>query len=257
MARFVENGTAITRLLQLTEISNGTAKAIFEAVDAYFTKHQLEYKNLVGFSSDVVNVYTPVAFVLQADKTSELAKELAPHFISIAFKYWVAFMDDLCGELNKLSKVLQTSDLNVVDVLPQVVLRMRNFNNCFVTRSIQDEALTVTRSLKEFYRLHIKGQQVAADMIAMHEGLVQFASRVLGFVAIRFPQESQTVIGYLAHFYPHKLIEPTAETELRRVMANLASHYSNLIDTSELQLEFSTWKEFVNTKMGLFFRSNE
>ena len=51
-----------------------------------------------------MKIYTPLWIVFRDDKDSEIAKELLPRYESLIFKYWIAFMDDVCNMLNGLSK---------------------------------------------------------------------------------------------------------------------------------------------------------
>ena len=77
-------------------------------------------------------VYTPLMVTFTEDIDSELAKTLAPHYRDLGFKYWIAFMDDICNVLNSLSKTLQKSDLNVVDVLPRIIHCVNLYTHFFV-----------------------------------------------------------------------------------------------------------------------------
>ena len=58
-------------------------------------------------------------------------------------------MDDICKELNDLSKSLQSSNLSVISVLPFVVKAVRRINDNFVERATNVPPRT--NSLKEFY----------------------------------------------------------------------------------------------------------
>ena len=72
--------------------------------------------------------------IFKDDKESVLAKELFKSYNNLFFKYWVAFMDDLCSQLNVLSKKLQSSDLNVVELLPKIIRSVSQIYSCFVER---------------------------------------------------------------------------------------------------------------------------
>ena len=221
MVRFAEKGQVVTKLLDIVAVTCGKAEAIQQAITDKFSKAGLDFKDLVGFSSDgasvmtgnnsgvasrlkslnpvvvdthcaahrlqlaiqdavsdfedffiglvkstsayfskstarklalkincedldekfyqtlrtidtrwlslgnslknLMQVYTPLMITFREDIDSELAKTLAPYYEDLGFKYWIAFMDDICNVLNNLSRSLQKSDLNVVDVLSRII----------------------------------------------------------------------------------------------------------------------------------------
>jgi hypothetical protein len=55
---------------------------------------------------NIMKIYTSIMLTLKEDTTSILAQNLYGQYQNMTFKYWIAFMDDLCLYLNGLSKIL-------------------------------------------------------------------------------------------------------------------------------------------------------
>ena len=354
MARFVESDLVVTKVLDLVYVESGKADCIVEAIETYFEKNSLSFKNLVGFSSDgaskmtgringvatqlkkknpllidihcaahklqlaieesvsdfeqyfidvvkktssyfnhsatrklalkkccedldfdfyntlktvdtrwlslgnslknLMKVYTPLWAIFKDDKESPLAKELFKCYNSLDFKYWVAFMDDICSQLNMLSKKLQASDLNVVELLPKIIRSVSQIYSSFVERSHYCEPLTV--SLKSFYQ-RLPKDGFTDDLIAMHSNCVCFARRIIENISLRFPRNSQQIIDALTFLYPSKLILSGQEANGKAAMELLANHYGSLFDTDTLEFEYQFWKSFILTYVGFSVTSEE
>ena len=164
-------------------------------------------------------------------------------------------MDDVCNMLNGLSKILQKSDLYVVELLPKIIITVQKLNSCFVSRDFTTTPFTA--SLKVFYQSLPADEVISQDLINMHNNCVGFAKRVIENIALRFPEDSQQIIDAMSYLYPRKLQMSKIETQSQIAMDLLEKHYESLFETSELHLEYSLWKDFVVSNIGLGATSEE
>ena len=81
--------------------------------------------------------------------------------------------------------------------------------------------------------------------------------RILENIALRFPEDSQMMIDAMSYLYPRKLQLAGMEAQAWIAMGLLAERYETLFDTSELDSEYSTWKDFVSANIGLGVTSDE
>lgn len=90
----------------------------------------------------------------------------------------------------------------------------------------------------------------------MHLSCSLFAQRVVECISLRFPNDSQTIIGALSYLYPQKIAFLGQNEEFRlesaKAMRLLANHYSAKFDTSNLEIEYMGWVSLVkNTFPGV------
>jgi hypothetical protein len=201
-----------------------------------------------------MNIYTPLWVIFRDDKESQVAQDLLARYETLIFKYWIAFMDDICHQLNKLSKTLQQSDLNVVDLLPKIILSVQQLNSSFITREIT--TIPMTSSLKNFHQ-SLPEDGITQELVNMHLNCVGFAKGVVENIALRFPENAQMIIDAMSYLYPRKLQLQGIEDEAKIAIDMLVTHYETLFDTSELEFEYSFWKAFVVTHIGLTVTTEE
>jgi hypothetical protein len=185
---------------------------------------------------NLMNIYTPLWVIFRDDKESQVAQDLLARYETLIFKYWIAFMDDICHQLNKLSKTLQQSDLNVVDLLPKIILSVQQLNSSFITREIT--TIPMTSSLKNFHQ-SLPEDGITQELVNMHLNCVGFAKRVVENIALRFPENAQMIIDAMSYLYPRKLQLQGIEDEAKIAIDMLVTHYETLFDTSELELGLS------------------
>lgn len=203
---------------------------------------------------NLMKIYTPLWIIFRDDKQSQLAKELLARYETLIFKYWIAFMDDIFHQLNKLSTILQRSDLNVVDLLPKIILSVHQLNYSFITREITTRP--VTSSLKIFYQ-SLPENGITQELVNMHLNCVGFAKRIVENIALRFPEDAQMIIDAMSYLYPRKLQLEGMKDEAKMAIDMLVTHYEALFDTSELEFEYSFWKSFVASNIGLTVTTEE
>jgi hypothetical protein len=97
---------------------------------------------------------------------------------------------------------------------------------------------------------------VDLELLNMHYNCVGFAKRVIENISRRFPDNSQSVVGAMGFLYPQKLIVDESE-ENKKAIQLLAQHYEPLFDTSDLAVEYLTWKRFIVLNIGMHVSSAE
>jgi hypothetical protein len=206
-----------------------------------------------------MKIYSPLWSLFRDDKESVLAEELFARYDTLAFKYWIAFMDDICSQLNILSKQLQDGNLNVVDLFPKIILSVKRLHLSFVVRS--HSVMPLTPSLKNFYE-RLPEDGFSDELIGMYNNCICFAERIIGNISKRFPQDSQQIIDAMSFCYPEKLLlngqelDEKAASE-KAAMDILMHHYAALFDTDSLPFEFQCWEEFIKTHFRLSAKSEE
>jgi len=131
--------------------------------------------------ANVFAVYDAICVVLQADKVAATASHLYDkYFATDTFYYWVAFMNDVMGVINGLSKSLQAKKLNIVAVHPVVAETVRQLELAFgAAAPLAEPSTTSLTDAVGRYKSNEVGTCVWAESlgnVSMH--CVSFISRL-------------------------------------------------------------------------------